>query len=211
MAKIYNEDKKKILIDTFSESFDKPKLKDDIEEALSQELSEEDAKFLLEWFLSPLGRKISEEEKISHSLEHKKSRNSFIAKNQARIALVTKAWETIGTVDHKIESATTQITLLFKAVNALTPNSSQKIQQEQISNIVNSQRDSLRKYVLQNLINGSVYDYRNLSDEELNSYEKFIHNKITIKYYKTYFSTFNSSSQESMARWIKKLQALTET
>ncbi len=210
MAKINDLEKRNRLRGAFVDSFDTSNLKGRVEEELSQKLTKEEADFLLSWFLSPLGRKISEEETTSHSLEYREERAAFIAKDQSRIDLVTKAWNAIGMIDYQITSASSQMALLFDAINTLTPATAQKISSDKIDAIISSQRSEMRNYVIQSLVNGSVFDYRNLSDEEVKSYEQFFTNEMTVRYYQIYFTVMADVSNESISVFVEKLRNFSE-
>ncbi|MHC4267647.1 MAG: DUF2059 domain-containing protein [Planctomycetota bacterium] len=143
---------------------------------LLNNLNKEEIKFLMTWYESELGRKITLlEEKSSTPAAYQEMMlitESLLADSN-HVSFAKKLDELVGATDFSMKlQENTQIAVLSSVFKALNPH--KKFDLNALKSQMSKQRTQIRANINQIVIVSFTYTYRNLNQEEIHEYTEFL-------------------------------------
>lgn len=196
-----------VMVNSIDESFDPGQMIKSIKLPLKKELSKKEAKKLIAWYESDLGKKITQAEEQASTpkgyQEMMASAQSLLA-NKERVAQAKKIDELVGATDMTMEvQKNTSVAIYSAMLTAANPG--KPLDLEPIKAQIDSQMAQARASVEQMVIVSFVYSYRNIAIKDLKKYEEFLARPTTKKFNNTVIEAMMKSLESSIVNWAKKL------
>lgn len=170
--------------------------------SLKNSLSEAEAKQLLVWYESELGKEITTEEKNSSTPESYQlmmQSTSSLLENPERVAFAKRLDALIGATDMAMNIQEYSSIAIYSAImTAIQPNSPPNL--EPFKAQMDAESAQTRAALEQMVILSSVYSYQNIEIEKLNKYEAFLNEPATVKFNKVTTESMNMGIELSISK-----------
>lgn len=181
-----------------------------VKAALRDELSKKDAKQLLKWYESDLGKKITSAEASSSSAD---AYNKMLASeaqllaNTDRLAFAKRFDELLGATDMNVELQKLSSIAIFSALmTAAQPDKPVDILPfiDQIDALAEQSRSIVEKDVMLSFI----YTYQDIKIHKLEQYEAFLNETSTKKFNATVKESMSAAIESSISKWATSLASI---
>ena len=208
--KPYKENDIKKLVKTIRDVFESPDLKKQSLAVLAQELTPDETKKLLDWFASPIGKKVAwYEDNIAtragylnmHEYEKGLDKNPPTQDYQNRITKLTRNMQVIETA---IDMALVNEVVVNSAMASLQPNFSIEIL-EGITKQTERNKPNLKQQVSEYMKLPMLFTYSYLSRKELNTYLEFTSTALGKKYFLTMIKALNAVFKKAGIEYNQRL------
>jgi len=183
------------------------KILGEIKKSLKQSINEEEAKKLLAWYESDLGKEITKaEEKAStpNAYQQMMQAAPSLLENSERVDFAKRLDALMGATDMSMDiqeySGIAVYTVMMTVMQPETPVNIEPFKAQM--DAVNVQT---RTAIEQMVIVSYVYSYQNIETGKLNKYENFLTETATIKFNKTVIESMNKGIELSVSKWADEL------
>ncbi len=169
--------------------------------ALRSSLSEEDAEFLLDWYRSPIGRRVTLAEEHASSPQgyaHSMAQGGTI-EDPERIAHAERLEKLMGLTDFTIAvQENTSVAVYAGVLAALQPHQPTDLEaiKLQVRGLLQQSRPAIHQAVVQS----SAYSYRDISLGDLDAYVRFLEDPRTQRFNDRVMAGLGGGLEDSVAR-----------
>jgi type IV pilus assembly protein PilP len=167
-----------IFKESFGEAYRAEALYQSVESSLVNKYDEKRLLATLQWFRSPLGKKISQLEVRSSAPEASQEIAKFTAElkkkpaGKGRLALVQRLDKATSATEFPVQTNLDSFRSLMKAVDAIVP-PEKRLKEGQLEKLVNDMRGELQTPLRETTLVNMLFTYRTLQDDELRQYVEF--------------------------------------
>lgn len=167
----------------------------------------------LAWLRAPLGRRITQVEIDAGKEENQGALGAWVedlmrhAPPKDRIILVADVVRSTDTLATVIEMIVLVAEPILQTLNALKPAEEQR-SQEEIRIVLTSMRNSLEQPMGRELLIRSLYTYRDVGDEELKEYGKFLRSPAGQGLYKALNASMLAAIEQAGGRFADGFEAV---
>lgn len=170
------------------DSFDSSLANQNLYEHLKKNMNQKLLRNVLHWLETPLARKVTKAENEASSAEAQAELLRYLADLQTnslpseRIALIQNMVKKGKFVEHNVNLAISVMEGMLHSFYVALPED-KKPPKKEIDKIISQMKPVLEKVMRQQTILSSLYTYRNISNDELEQYIKFLTSKNGVEFY----------------------------
>ncbi len=195
------------MVNSADESIVPSEIIEGIRISLRKSINEKEAKKLLAWYESDLGREITRaEESASTPESYQKMMQSAqsLLENSERVEFANRLDVLMGATDMTMGiQEHTGIAVYSAIMTAMQPDAPLNI--EPFKAQMDAASEQTRAAIKQMVTISFLYSYRNIETNNLKKYEKFLNDATTLKFNKTIMDSMNSGLESSVSKWADLL------
>jgi len=188
------------------EAFAPGKLQGTVLSELTEKFTARDAKEVLKWLDSPLGKKCTELEEESYSPEAQAEMEQFTAGLQTspptakRLQVLKEFDSAVRATDSAVDTAlATQVALALAVIATFPPERQMPL--DAVSREMEKNRPILEAEVRSQVLITNLYTYRNLTEAELKLYIEFAKSPAGSRYHSVFIAAFKKAILEGAVKW----------
>lgn len=195
------------IIKGVDKSFLPAKILNGMRVSLKKSINESEAKELLAWYESDLGKEITRAEESASTVEayHQMMQlsQSLLADTE-RVEFANRIDALLGATDMAMKLQENSSIAVYSAImSALQPNTPLNV--EPFKNQMEAQKDQTRAEIKKMVTISFVYSYQKIEIEKLQKYELFIGGPTSKKFYTTVVNSMNKEFASSISKWAEAL------
>lgn len=199
-----------LLIKSVDESILPSEIINEIKISLKSSISENDAKKLLAWYESELGKEITKAEENSstpQAYQQMLQSAQSLLENKERVEFADRLDALLGATDMAMDMQKKSFLAVYTAIMTATqPDKPLNI--EQFEAQLNTQHDQMRAATKQMVTISFIYSYQNIEAEKLKKYEGFLNDPATVHFNKVIIDSMSKGIETSMTKWGAALATL---
>lgn len=177
-------------------SFNPKRMEVQLHDIIGKNLRVEDIREVLKWLDSPLGQKLTRMEEAA--AEPAAKQEMALALQQLikdpgapqRLRLLQRVENALQSTDAAVDMVMNIQIAILSALSAMAP-TQPRPSFEQLAELVYKNRQQVQQVISQQVISGFLYTYRDVSDQDLETYIEFIVSPIGSKYHKVTMQAFS--------------------
>jgi len=178
-----------------------------IRASVKNTINEQEARKLLAWYESDLGKEITRAEKSASTPEAYQqmvqSAQSLMADSE-RVEFANRLDELLGATDMTMDLQKSTGLAVYSAIfSALQPGTS--VDMAQFEDEVDAENARARPDIKKLITVSFLYSYKDIAMDDLKKYESFLSDSATMKFNKTIMSSMNRELGSSVSKWAEKL------
>jgi hypothetical protein len=191
-------------------SFSPDDLKKDVLDVFRGQLTDKDIEAILKWLDSPTGKKCTQLEEDANSPYNISKREEYEASlkdappDQKRLDLARKLNQATNAVESSLAIAINMQMAIMTAINLSLPVEKQMPFTKMKQDIAES-RPKMKELLEPQVLVGTLFTYRSLSEEELNAYIDFLSTKTGKKYTAAATEGLKKALENGSVRWGKAI------
>lgn len=200
-------DELKAIVSSVDKSFVPKKMLDDVKASIKASITEKQAKELLTWYESDLGKKITQAEEQASTpkayQEMMTSAQSLLA-DKERVAIAKNLDKLLSASEMTMEmQKNTSLAMYSVMMNAASPG--KPVDVDALKPMIDAQIAQSKSAVEQMVQVSFVYSYKNIAIKDLKKYEAFLARKAARKFNEAAFKGISKSLDASAINWAEKL------
>jgi hypothetical protein len=183
-----------------------------IGQEIKRDLSEAEARKIIDWYESDLGRKIKQAEDLAstpEAIEKMRRQTAFLISDQDRLALAERIEDVHPVTDMLLrinENTAMAVFSAFSAVKEPTQREDVKSFKAQLSEQLEAGRSQVREMI----IVSNIYSYRDIDKTDIEKYIKFLESPAAQKFNKAKMNGIEKAFKQSSEKMAKSLAAITK-
>lgn len=198
---------------SFEKVFVPSEMLKEVRAALQKSINEKEAKKLLVWYESKLGKEITKAEEDASSAESYQDMQALAASllaDKNRVDFANRLDLLVGGTDSTFEHQKRSIITAY-SINMAVNQPDTPIDLQNINANIESQKDIMRAMIKEAVIISFLYSYRNISLDKLNKYENFLKKDTTLKFNNAVRDALIQVLEKSQEGWFHELAKLKKT
>jgi len=183
---------------------------DGIRSSLKKTICEDEAKKLLKWFESDLGRKITvaeEDASTPKAYQQMMGNAQALLTDSKRVEIAKRLDKLLGATDMAMNIQKYSGLAVYSAImTAVAPG--QPLNIEAYKSQMLAMEPQMRTNIEQLVIISFIYSYKTIDDKSLNKYEVFLNNSTTVKFYNAVMESMNKGFETATSKWAIEIGSI---
>jgi len=183
-----------------------------IGQEIKRNLQEAEARKILEWYESDIGRKITKAEELAstpEAIEEMRRQTVFLISDQERLSLAERKEDVLHATDMLLRINENTVMVVFSTFSSIK----EPAQREDVQSFKTQLSEQLqvgRSHVLEMIIVSNIYSYRNIDKTDIEKYVKFLESSEAQKFNKAKMNGMEKAFKQSAEKMSKSLAVITK-